>query len=192
MKSKRRLQLKGTDDAYARKDAARAAKQEEPKVEGTDTSSVSKNPEPRPASQVSTKPRKPVAQSPARKTAVARPDTAEVRVNYRLNLGEELSHKLERVAVQYDQPMELIMKAARNRAVTRFRAFALADSAPEMPVPNSGGQFTRLSTVFSGEIADNLNRWFDPLKLDVAKDRIKPILLDLFQQEAQAICDSAE
>ena len=36
-------------------------------------------------------------------------------------------------------------------------------------------------------MADNLNSWFDPLMLDVAMDKIKPIILDLFQQEAQAI-----
>lgn len=88
--------------------------------------------------------------------------------------------------------MELIMKAARNRAVARFRAFATNNEAPSIPVPKPGGQFTRLSTVFTGDTADSLNRWFDPLNLDIAKDKIKPIILDLFQQEVQAICDAAE
>jgi hypothetical protein len=127
-----------------------------------------------------------------RKSPAPRATPTAITVNYRLHLGEDLSRQIQRLSKEHDQPIELIMKAARNRAVTRFRTLALQNDAPSIPVPKPGGQFTRLSTMFTGDIADSLNRWFDPLKLDIAKDKIKPIILDLFQQEAQAICDAAE
>lgn len=192
MAPKRRLQLNGTDDAYARKDAARAKKLTGPETEDVAASERAVPTSPEVPSE-SAKAPAPTAQKRAsrRKEKAKVEAPAEVRVNIRLHLGENLSRELEALSARFDQPMELIMKAARNRAVARFREMAVADSAPRIPEPATGGQFTRLSTVFTGEIAENLIRWFDPLRLDVAKDRIKPVLIDLFQKEARAILDGA-
>ena len=195
MKGKRRLQLNGTDDDYARKDAVKEAKLTTPATAPSPKRQPSKPPhaiitdsstETETAGSTSTQKGK----SSARGLA-----PSSITINYRLHLGEDLSRKIQHLAEQHNQPMELIMKAARNRAVARFRTLALLSGAPAIPAipaPKSGGQFTRLSTVFTGDMADTLNKWFDPLMLNIAKDKIKPIILDLFQQEAHAICDAAE
>lgn len=192
MKSKRRLQLNGTDDAYARKDAVKDAKltvtasAESPKRQSSKppcTNTANSGTAAEIAGSISAQKGK----KPAPRLA-----PATITINYRLHLGQDLSQKVQHIAEKHNQPMELIMKAARNRAVARFRTLALQNDTPSIPAPKSGGQFTRLSTVFTGEMADTLNRWFDPLMLDIAKDKRKPIILDLFQQEAHAICDAAE
>lgn len=192
MKGKRRLQLNGTDDEYARKDAVKEAKLTTPATAPSPKHQSAKRPHVFATnSGTATELAGSVSTQKCRSSA---PELApsSITINYRLHLGEDLSQQIQQLAEQHDQPIELIMKAARNRAVARFRSLASKNEAPPIPAPKSGGQFTRLSTVFTSDTADTLNKWFDPLMLNIAKEKIKPIIVDLFQQEAQAICDAAE
>jgi len=191
MKGKRRLQLSGSDDAYARKDAVKEAKLTAPASAQSQKLQSSRPPCTNTANSTNATEMVGSHSAQRSKNPALGAAPAIITINYRLHLGEDLSQKLLHIAEKYNQPMELIMKAARNRAVARFRTLALLNEAPSIPAPKSDGQFTRLSTVFTGEMADNLNRWFDPLMLDIAKEKIKPIILELFQQEAQAICNAA-
>lgn len=192
MKGKHRLQLSGTGDAYARKDAVKEAKLTVPASAESPKGQSSRPPCTNTADSAKATEMAGSHSAQKRKSPAPRATPATITVNYRLHLGEDLSQKLLHIAEKHNQPMERIMKAARNRAVARFRTLTLQNDTPAIPAPKSGGQFTRLSTMFTGEMADNLNSWFDPLKLNIAKDKIKPIILDLFQQEAQAICDAAK
>ncbi len=104
-------------------------------------------------------------------------------------LGQELSERLQRLADAHDQPLELIMKGLRARVADRFRSLALGMTKPAIPEPETGGKSIRYATSLSGDLAENLNAWFDPFCLGVAKDACKPILIGLFQEEARALCE---
>lgn len=84
------------------------------------------------------------------------------------------------------------MKGVRNKAADRFKALASGATKPPIPDTASGGQSTRYAATLTGDLAENLKAWFDPFGLGVAKDACKPILIWLFQEEAQALCDAAE
>lgn len=197
-KDRRRLVLNGSDDAYARRDAAKdggdAAEHET--SPDHEPARVAASLQPEPASRLERKPvsrevrpeehRSSGSDSPPQETAQA------IQVNYRLNLGQELSERLQRLADAHDQPIELIMKGLRTKAAKKFKALASGPTKPPISEPETGGNSIRYATSISGDIAANLNAWFDPFGLGVAKDACKPILIGLFQEEARVLCDGVE
>jgi hypothetical protein len=84
------------------------------------------------------------------------------------------------------------MKGLRNKAAEGFKTLASGSIRPAALDPTKGGLSTRYAAVFTGEIARNLNQWFDPFDVGVAKDGCKLILVRLFQDEAQALCDAMD
>ena len=197
-KDRRRLVLNGSDDAYARREAvkdggstaedgagfhrepvrAKAAQQREP-ASRSEQEQVARD-------------ERPGEQSRGGSTPPAKQSVQGIQVNYRLNLGEELSERLQYLADTHDQSIKLVMKGLRTRAADRFRTLASGSTKPEIPDPAPGGLATRFATAYCGADAAKLNAWFDPFGLGVAKDAIKPILVALFQEEAEAICDGVE
>lgn len=197
-KDRRRLVLNGSDDAYARREAAKDGSDAAEVVTGLDHEPTRAAAPLEPVS-ASRSERKPVSRevrpeehrssgsdSPPQETAQS------IQVNYRLNLGQELSERLQRLADAHDQPIELIMKGLRVRAADRFKVLASGSTKPLIPEPEAGGKSIRYATSLSGDIAANLNAWFDPFGLGVAKDACKPILIGLFQEEARVLCDAAQ
>jgi hypothetical protein len=190
-KEKRRLVLNGTDDAYAKREAtlgvslASRPSADSPNSPGAAFSGqelVS------PSSGQSDEP-----QATAKATGSEIPETeASIQVNFRLNLGDSLSEQLQSLAVAHDQPINFVMKGLRNKAAERFKRVASENTKPSIPEPASGGLSIRYAATFSGDQARNLSQWFDPFGLGVAKEACKPILVEMFQQEAKALCVSAE
>jgi hypothetical protein len=190
-KEKRRLVLNGTDDAYAKREAT---------LEGSPVSRSSAENSNSPGAAFSGQ--EPVSpssghsdepQATAKATGSEIPKAeAPIQVNFRLNLGDSLSEQLQRLADAHDQPFDLVMKGLRNKAAGRFKRVVSENTKPSIPEPASGGLSIRYAATFSGDQARNLSQWFDPFGLGVAKEACKPILVEMFQQEAKALCVSAE
>jgi len=84
------------------------------------------------------------------------------------------------------------MKGLRNKAAERFKTLASGSIRPAALDPATGGLSTRYAAVFTGEMARNLNHWFDPFDLGVAKEACKPILVGMIQKEGRALCDAMQ
>lgn len=190
-KEQRRLVLNGTDDAYAKREAVQDMGSDQ--VSTTDAVTPEKSAPKRLG--LKTKPAVQTEKPTAIPTADAEPSLNTghaIQVNYRLNLGLKLSARLQRLADAHDQPIDLILRGIRIKTSKRFRVLVLQTTKPPIPVLEAGGISIRYACVFSGELAQNLNAWFDPFVLGVAKNACKPILIGLFQDEARALCDLAE
>lgn len=197
-KDKRRLVLNGSDDAYARREAAKDG--------GTAAEhSTETHPEPiraaaplqkelafRPKREPMPRNERSEARGPVESASTRQKTVQTIQVNYRLNLGQKLSERLQLLADAHDQPIELIMKGLRTKAADRFKGLATEGTKPPIPISETGGKSIRYAAAVSGDLAKNLNAWFDPFGLGVAKDACKPILIELFQEEARALCDAAE
>jgi len=191
-KEKRRLVLSGTDDVYAKREAAQDPKLMEASAHKAAPLVASapqrQNPKPVVTERTDGLPATPTSEAEL-KTQTPPPS---IQMNYRLNLGLALSARLQQLADAHDQSIDLIMKGIRSKAAERFRALAIGAVKPPTSEPETGGKSIRYAATLAGERARNLNRWFDPFGLGVAKDACKPILIGLFQEEAKALCDAAE
>lgn len=192
VKKKRRLQLTGPDDQYAKRDAVKrdAAKEKSPIA-------PAQEPTPKPE----TAKLKVAKASTEKQTATAVPQNSspkktasntQIPVNLRLPIGEPLTARLTALAEKHGQAIEPILKTARGRAAERFNGMIEGDAKPEPTECETGGEITRFATTFIGENADRLNAWFDPFGLGVAKDGIKPIMTKLLQDEIAKICDTVD
>ena len=150
-------------------------------------------PEPvsRPEGEPVPRARRPVEEGRVRSAPVEKAARA-IQMNYRLNLGEDLSERLQRLADAHDQPIELIMKGLRTRSAEKFRMLASGTTKPHIPAPETGGGSIRYAASISGDMAANLSAWFDPFGLGIAKDACKPLLIGLFQEEAKALCECVD
>jgi len=203
-KDRRRLVLNGNDDAYAQREAAKDSGDAAEQEAGAHRQPVraGASPKPEPAARPEREPvpvpvpvlRKewPSDQGSIGTAPVALKSVQAIQLNYRLNLGQDLSERLQRLADAHDQPIELMMKGLRARAAERFKILASGPTKPVIPEPETGGKSIRYATSISGDMATNLNTWFDPFGLGVAKDACKPLLIGLFQEEARVLCDTAE
>lgn len=195
VKKKRRLQLNGSDDQYAKRDAANAQPPEQQAQPETQ-----KPEQVKPAqAKVETKTKpvpKPVEVVKAPIAKIVKPvtgktdETAQIPVNLRLPVGDDLTARLKTLADKHGQPIEPILKTARGRAAERFNAMIQGNTKPEPVESETGGEVTRFSATFTGSNAERLNSWFDPFQLGVAKDGIKPIMAKLLQEEIAKICDT--
>jgi len=189
-REKHRLILTGADDAYAKRDAVTGPK---PTGDSATAATTSVTPTVNSQGQFAEKPRTTqkifAPRRPVSKLQYHR-SNGSIQINYRLNLGKELSERLRHLAAAHDQPIDLVMKGLRNKAADRFKTLASGGKRPAAPDPASGGLSTRYAAVFTGDIAENLTQWFDPFDLGLAKDACKPILVRLFQDEARALCDT--
>ncbi|KIC08871.1 hypothetical protein RA19_18650 [Leisingera sp. ANG-M1] len=188
-KDKRRLVLTGTDDLYAKKEALI----ERPLSD----SSKETSPQPDiPVEEIETVTSLPVTseQTPATDPLPGarrlHPGTGKaIQVNFRLNLGKDLSKRLQQLAEAHGQPLEPILKGLRIKAADRFKSLAAGQVKPVVPAPDSGGLYIRHTATYTGDIARVLNQWFDPFGLGIAKDACKPILTQLLQEEARVLCE---
>ncbi|MGH1355972.1 MAG: hypothetical protein ACRBBS_12935 [Thalassovita sp.] len=195
VKKKRRLQLTGKDDEYAKRDAVKDQTPEAPKVESAQAPKADvPPPEAKPTD-------KPEISGSARKAPKAAPSSSRstedkaaltIQVNLRLPVGEQLTTRLHSLAEKHGQAVEPIMKTARSRAAERFTKIIEKGNKPESQGSETGGEVTRFATSYSGKDAERLNSWFDPFGLGVAKDGIKPIMTQLLQEEVAKICDAAD
>ena len=190
-RDKHRLILTGADDAYARRDAADECK---PASNGVVAAAAPNNAAVEPHDQFTDKPGP--SQKKTDHQATSKPQglqsTRPIQINYRLNLGKELSERLQRLADAHDQSVELLLKGLRNKAAVRFKSSACGSTKPGFPDPAPGGLSIRYAAVFTGEMARNLNHWFDPFDLGVAKEACKPILVGMIQKEGRALCDAMQ
>jgi hypothetical protein len=191
-RNKHRLILTGADDAYAKRDAADGAKPASNGAEVTATPNVAEvEPHGQFTDKQSPSQKKPNVHQPGSKPQGLQ-STRPIQINYRLNLGKELSERLQRLADAHDQPVELVLKGLRNKAAVRFKSLACGSTKPGFPDTALGGLSIRYAAVFAGETARNLNHWFDPFDLGVAKEACKPILVWLIQEEGRALCDAMQ
>jgi hypothetical protein len=185
---KHRLILTCADDAYAKRDAADGTK---PASNGAEVIAAPNIAAVEPHDQFTDKhnssQKKPTVHQPASKPQSLQ-STRPIQINYRLNLGNELSERIQRLADAHDQSVELLLKGLRNKAAVRFKYLACGSAKPAFPVPAPGGLSVRYAAVFTEKMARNLNHWFDPFDLGVAKEACKPILVGLFQEEGRALC----
>ena len=190
-KEKRRLVLNGTDDAYAKREATLGASlASKPSADSPNSPGAAFSGQRLVSASSGQSTEPPEA---AKATGSEIPETeAPIQVNFRLNLGDSLSEQLQRLADAHDQPIDFVMKGLRNKAAERFKWAASENTKPSIPEPASGGLSVRYAATFSGYLARNLNQWFDPFGLGVAKEACKPILVEMFQQEAKALCVSAD
>jgi hypothetical protein len=189
IKKKRRLKLTGPDDQYAKRDAVkehRTAPEAAMPVPETRQKPAEK---PTPAQQSASsgkegkgKPQQNIKKPTGKKE--------QVPVNIRLPVGENLTKRLNELAGKHNQPIEPIIKAARKRAADKFKKLVLEGNRPEETGYETGGEVTRFATTFSGATAQQVTEWYDPFKLGVAKDGIKPIMVTLLQEEIKKICDA--
>jgi len=197
-KDRRRLVLNGSDDAYARREAAKEGGGAAEDTVGVDReparATAPHQPEPvsRPVRKAVPRDDRPRKQDPDQSVPPVQKAVQTIQMNYRLNLGKDLSERLQRLADAHDQPIELIIKGLRTNAADQFKALAAGTTKPQIPGPETGGKSIRYATSISGDMAANLNTWFDPFGLGVAKDACKPILIGLFQEEARALCDGVD
>jgi len=197
-KDRRRLVLNGSDDAYARREAVKDGGSTAEDGAGFHREPVrakaaqQREPASRSEREPVTGDERPGEQSRGGSTPPAKQSVQGIQVNYRLNLGEELSERLQYLADTHDQSIKLLMKGLRGKATERFREVATAAAKPRISVPATGGKSIRYATSISGDMAETLNAWFDPFGLGVAKDACKPILIWLFQEEATTLCDAVE
>ena len=191
IKKKRRLQLIGPDDQYAKRDAVkdqRSSQETKKPVSETKKPPIKKEQvAPQPVSSDK------IADASPPQSIEQRNDKSEqVPVNIRLPVGEKLSKRLTEIANKYNQPIEPIIKTARKRAAERFKELVLIGKKPEATEFETGGEVTRFAATFSGAAAEKINKWFDPFNLGVAKDGIKPVMARLLQEEIVKICDAVE
>ena len=190
-RDKHRLILRGADDAYAKRDAADEGK---PASNGVLAAAAPNVAAVEPHDQFTDKPGP--SQKKTDHQAASKPQglqsTRPIQINYRLNLGKELSERIQRLADTHDQPVDLVLKGLRNKAAVRFKSLACGSTKLGFPGPAPGGLSIRYAAVFTGEMARNLNHWFDPFDLGVAKEACKPILVGLIQKEGRALCDAMQ
>ncbi|TLP55510.1 hypothetical protein FEE96_22600 [Parasedimentitalea maritima] len=191
-RDKHRLILTGVDDAYAKRDAADDGK---PASNGVVAAAVPNITAVEPHGQFTDK-HDPSQKKPTVYQSASKPrglqSTRPIQINYRLNLGNVLSERIQRLADAHDQPVELLLKGLRNKAAVRFKSLACGSTKPVVPDPAPGGLSIRYAAVFTGDMARNLNHWFDPFDLGVAREACKPILVGLFQEEGRALCDAMQ
>lgn len=191
-RDKHRLILTGADDAYAKRDAADEGKPASngvvavasPNVAAVETHGQFTD-KPNPSQKM------PTVHQSASKPQGLQP-TGPIQINYRLNLGNELSERIQRLANAHDQPVDLVLKGLRNKAALRFKSLAYSSTKPVVPDPAPGGLSIRYAAVFTGEMARNLNHWFDPFDLGVAKETCKSILVGMIQEEGRALCNAMQ
>ena len=131
-KERRRLVLSGTDDAYAKREAVREMNPVEAPTPDpvAPEKSAPKRDGPKFGPNVQTE------KHLAMPTADAEPPQKaglSIQVNYRLNLGHELSDRLQRLADANDQPIVLVMKGIRSKAAERFRTLVSEATKPPPP-----------------------------------------------------------
>lgn len=188
----RRVALKGMDTQYAKRDALRAVNAVEatlpPPVE-TSRAAVLPQAEERATSSPLKAPTSKVATEKIAEHAAKKGD--RIRLDYRFGLGEDLSIKASALGAKHSIPVEVIIKSARVRALKSLQRLLDDPKAFILPEIQVGGIVAVVSTSTSGKAAEKLRARFDPLDLGLAAAAIRPLVIDLVQQELRAIIDAA-
>ncbi|ATG38099.1 hypothetical protein PhaeoP23_03946 (plasmid) [Phaeobacter piscinae] len=217
-KKKRRLQLTGSDDQYAKRDAARDSEpqapkpvqvsREQPAIETTEeaagkskqTSSAEPSPKPEMVSTPKPAPKpalKPAKVSPQSSTAAnsqkpaVNNNTDKIVVNFNLHVGDELTQAVTEMASRHSVPVEPILKKARMQTAKRFLEIVQSGKKPEGGEIESGGLVVRFSTTYTADNAAKLAEWYDPIGIGLAKDGIKPVVNRLLLEQINALCEAA-